>query len=103
MFEQQHFLDLHGNSDFGDPKSWLAGDENSSPTHARAHSLLANSASVNSAANGSLDRVLYNDLVEMIPLVQSLIVRIPLFLFSYSDLLLEFLGALHFHEKMGWE
>jgi len=74
MFEPQHFVDLQDNSGFGDPKSWLSGDnginDNSSPTHLRTQSLLANSA----PANGNVDRVLYNDLVEMIPLVQSLIV-----------------------------
>ncbi|XP_050376976.1 protein MICROTUBULE BINDING PROTEIN 2C [Argentina anserina] len=56
----QHFLDLHDDpTHFGDPK-W---DPNSSSTH---HS---------SAANGNLDRVLFQDLVEIVPLVQSLIDR----------------------------
>ncbi|OMO72712.1 hypothetical protein COLO4_27496 [Corchorus olitorius] len=70
MFEPQHF-DLQDNSGFGDPKSWLSGDNgiSDSPTHHRTQSSLANSA----PGNGNVDRVLYNDLVEMIPLVQSLI------------------------------
>ncbi|XP_021286045.1 uncharacterized protein LOC110417821 isoform X1 [Herrania umbratica] len=75
MFEPQHFVDLQDNSGFGDPKSWLSGDnninDNSSPTHHQTQSSLTNSA----PSNGNVDRVLYNDLVEMIPLVQSLIER----------------------------
>ncbi|CAK7335171.1 unnamed protein product [Dovyalis caffra] len=60
-----------GNSNFGDPKSWLSEDNNSnsSPTHLPTQSQLASSAS------GNVDRVLFNDLVEMVPLVQSLIDR----------------------------
>ncbi|XP_022737247.1 protein MICROTUBULE BINDING PROTEIN 2C-like [Durio zibethinus] len=71
MFEPQHFVDLQDNSGFGDPKSWLSVDNNSSPTHLRTQSSLTHSAS----SNGNVDRVLYKDLVEMIPLVQSLIER----------------------------
>ncbi|TYI72535.1 hypothetical protein E1A91_D07G068900v1 [Gossypium mustelinum] len=76
MFEPQRFVNLQENSNFGDPKSWLSGDNgnimngNSSPTHLPTHSSLTYS-------NANLDRVLYNDLVEMIPLVQSLIERKP--------------------------
>ncbi|XVF08889.1 hypothetical protein REPUB_Repub07fG0043100 [Reevesia pubescens] len=74
MFEAQHFVDLQDNSGFGgDPKSWLSGDNNhnSSPTHFSIQSSLTQSA----PSNGNVDRVLYKDLVEMIPLVQSLIER----------------------------
>ncbi|XP_022736545.1 protein MICROTUBULE BINDING PROTEIN 2C-like [Durio zibethinus] len=68
MFEPHHFVDLQDNSDL-DSKSWLSGDiSNSSPIHHRTQSSLNHS-------NGNVDRVLYNDLVEMIPLVQSLIER----------------------------
>ncbi|GLT44096.1 hypothetical protein SLA2020_180120 [Shorea laevis] len=70
MFEPQHFMDLQENSGFGDQNSWLSGEVGSSPTHRRIQSSLANSA-----GSGNVDRVLYNDLVEMIPLVQSLIER----------------------------
>ncbi|KAG8484718.1 hypothetical protein CXB51_023898 [Gossypium anomalum] len=67
MFEPQHLLDLEENSGFG---TWLSGDNsNSSPTHRRVESSLVHSAP------GDVDRVLYKDLVEMIPLVQSLIER----------------------------
>uniref|UniRef100_A0A6N2LGU2 Movement protein binding protein 2C n=1 Tax=Salix viminalis TaxID=40686 RepID=A0A6N2LGU2_SALVM len=72
MYEAQRFVDLQQNSsNFGDPKSWLSEDSNSnsSPTHLPNHSQLASSAS------GNVDRVLFNDLVEMVPLVQSLIDR----------------------------
>ncbi|XP_004299275.1 PREDICTED: uncharacterized protein LOC101304284 [Fragaria vesca subsp. vesca] len=58
----QHFLDLQDNpTHFGDPK-W---ESNSSQ--------LTQSSS--SAANANLDRVLFQDLVEIVPLVQSLIDR----------------------------
>ncbi|KAH1089089.1 hypothetical protein J1N35_016346 [Gossypium stocksii] len=71
MFEPQHLLDLQENSGFG---TWLSGDNsNSSPTHRRVDSSLVHSAP------GDVDRVLYKDLVEMIPLVQSLIVIFPSF------------------------
>ncbi|XVF11734.1 hypothetical protein REPUB_Repub08aG0053200 [Reevesia pubescens] len=74
MFESQHFVDLQDNSGFGDPKSWLSGDNdihNSSSTHLPTQSSLTQTA----PSNGNVDRVLYKDLVEMIPLVQSLIER----------------------------
>ncbi|XP_062027474.1 protein MICROTUBULE BINDING PROTEIN 2C [Rosa rugosa] len=62
----QHFLDLQDNpTHFADPK-W---ESNSSPTH---HHHLTQSSS---AANANLDRVLFQDLVEIVPLVQSLIDR----------------------------
>ncbi|KAE8686199.1 suppressor protein SRP40-like [Hibiscus syriacus] len=69
MFEPQRFVDLQENSSFGDPKSWLSGDNHNimnGGNSSRAQSSLTYS-------NANLDRVLYNDLVEMIPLVQSLI------------------------------
>ncbi|PKI70336.1 hypothetical protein CRG98_009216 [Punica granatum] len=62
MFEPQNFMDLQDNSGFGEPKSWLsveAGD----------------AGGVSSGSGRSLDRVLFNDLVEIVPLVQSLIDR----------------------------
>lgn len=75
MYDPQHFMDLQENSGFGDQNSWLSGDVDSASTHSRLQSSLANIAAANSAGGGNVDRVLYNDLVEMIPLVQSLIER----------------------------
>ncbi|GER51807.1 movement protein binding protein 2C [Striga asiatica] len=72
MYEpkQQNFLDLPENSGFGsDPKSWLSGDDLS-----RTLSSLSAAAAA-ASATGNVDRVLFNDLVEMVPLVQSLIDR----------------------------
>lgn len=67
MYEPQHFLELKDNpSNFGDPK-W---ESNSSPTQ----SSLAHSTT-NGNGNGNVDRVLFQDLVEIVPLVQSLIDR----------------------------
>lgn len=78
MFEPQHFIDLQDNSDFGS-KSWLSGDSNnSSPTQHRTQSSLTHSS------NSNLDRVLYKDLVEMIPLVQSLIVISSLCILNFT-------------------
>ncbi|KAF2282954.1 hypothetical protein GH714_043271 [Hevea brasiliensis] len=78
MYDPQHFVDLQENSKFGDPKSWLSGDDNSSPTLRRVQSqlsaLTSTSASTTGAA-GNVDRVLYDNLVEMVPLVESLIHR----------------------------
>ncbi|KAL5751441.1 hypothetical protein ACOSP7_026044 [Xanthoceras sorbifolium] len=71
MFEAQHLVDLQDNSAFGDSNSWLSAEDNSSPTQRRLHSSLANSAT----ANSNVDRVLFNDLVQIVPLVQSLIDR----------------------------
>ncbi|GLT37496.1 hypothetical protein SLA2020_506730 [Shorea laevis] len=73
MFEQQHFVDLQENSSFGDQNSWLSRKVDSSPTNRRIQS-----SPSNSAANDNVGHVLYNDLVEMIPLVQSLIVILSL-------------------------
>ncbi|XP_021909553.1 uncharacterized protein LOC110823472 [Carica papaya] len=75
MYDPQHFVDLQDNSGFGDPKSWLSGDDSSSPTHSSLQSLLANAADSHSSGNGNVDRVLFNDLVEIVPLVESLIHR----------------------------
>ncbi|KAB2634598.1 hypothetical protein D8674_040862 [Pyrus ussuriensis x Pyrus communis] len=73
MYDPQHFLESQDNSrNFGDPKSWLSGDVNSSPTHRPTQSSLAHSST---ATNSNLDRVLFKDLVEIVPLVQSLIDR----------------------------
>lgn len=58
----QHFADLQENSEFGDPDSWLSAQDHST--------------SSTTAANGNLDRDLFNDLVEIVPLVQSLIVTL---------------------------
>ncbi|XWS51265.1 hypothetical protein CRYUN_Cryun12cG0161900 [Craigia yunnanensis] len=67
MFEHH----LQDNLGFGEPKSWLSEhNNNSSPTHRTQSSLNHPSSS-----SGNMDRVLYNDLVDMIPLVQSLIER----------------------------
>lgn len=77
MFEPQHFVDLQDNSAFGDSKSsWLTGDGNSSPTQRGA---AQPSLGYSGATNSNVDRDLYKDLVEIVPLVQSLIVCIFLF------------------------
>lgn len=62
--KMQHFMDLQANSELGESNSWLSAKEQSG-----------------AAPNTNLDRVLFNDLVEIVPLVQSLIV-IPLTLFT---------------------
>ncbi|PHT47603.1 hypothetical protein CQW23_11811 [Capsicum baccatum] len=73
MYEPQQLLDLQGNNGgFGggaESKSWLSGEDRS-PTLRRTNSSLSNSA-----AAGNVDRMLFNDLVEIVPLVQSLIDR----------------------------
>ena len=78
MYEaQQHFVDLQDNGNgFGDPNSWLSGDPNLSPTHRPNHTSLAGSGA-------NLDRDLFKDLVEIVPLVQSLIVKLSLFFFLF--------------------
>ncbi|MCD9645980.1 Protein MICROTUBULE BINDING PROTEIN 2C [Datura stramonium] len=72
MYEPQQLLDLQDNNGgFGagaDSRSWLSGDDRS-PTLRRTDSSLSNSAA------GTVDRMLFNDLVEIVPLVQSLIDR----------------------------
>lgn len=68
--QQQNLLDLQDSSGFGsDAKSWLSGDDLS-----RTLSSLS-AAAATASASGTVDRVLFNDLVEMVPLVQSLIDR----------------------------
>ncbi|KAL5540072.1 hypothetical protein UlMin_043953, partial [Ulmus minor] len=79
MYEPQHFVDLQENgTTFGDPDSWLSGDSNLSPTHRRNQPSLASAVAAAAAAgeaNGNVDRALFNDLVQIVPLVQSLIDR----------------------------
>ncbi|OVA04885.1 hypothetical protein BVC80_1215g16 [Macleaya cordata] len=74
MFEQQqHFVDLHEN---GDPKSWLSGEDLSSPTRQRPPSFSVSNGNGNGNGNGSnFDKVLYKNLVEMVPLIESLMDR----------------------------
>ncbi|XP_010260997.1 PREDICTED: uncharacterized protein LOC104599939 [Nelumbo nucifera] len=70
MFEHQHFVDLQER--FGDSKSWLSGEDHSSPLLSqRVNSSLANG----NGSNSNVDRVLYKNLVEMVPLVESLMDR----------------------------
>ncbi|GMH21901.1 hypothetical protein Nepgr_023744 [Nepenthes gracilis] len=77
MHNQRHYMDFQENSSsYGDPKSWFSDNFHSSP---QPDSSLPRSAAA-SAATGcgtNVDRVLYNDLVEIVPLVQSLIDRKP--------------------------
>ncbi|XP_022883689.1 protein MICROTUBULE BINDING PROTEIN 2C-like [Olea europaea var. sylvestris] len=79
MYEQ-HLLDLQDNNGFGsDPKSWLS--DGNSGVGGEGHSSLASTlssvsaAAANASAASNVDRVLFNDLVEIVPLVQSLIDR----------------------------
>lgn len=67
MFEPQNVMDLPENSGFGDLRSWLPGDS-------------GDADGGSSGAGRNLDRVLFNDLVEIVPLVQSLIVQLLLML-----------------------
>ncbi|KAL5987463.1 hypothetical protein ACLOJK_035211 [Asimina triloba] len=70
MFEaqrqQQHLVDLHHNGGFGDdPSSWLSEENQSS-----------SSASSNAPPNNAnFDRLLFKNLVEIVPLVESLMDR----------------------------
>ncbi|PSS08017.1 Spindle assembly abnormal protein [Actinidia chinensis var. chinensis] len=75
MYEPQHFVDLQDNAGYGDPNSWLSTEDHS-PSAAnlrRTHSSLSNA--IAAATSSNVDRVLFNDLVEIVPLVQSLIDR----------------------------
>lgn len=56
----QHYVDLQENSELAETNSWLSSKE---------HTLASGAA-----PNTNLDRVLFNDLVDIVPLVQSLIV-----------------------------
>ncbi|KAK9095245.1 hypothetical protein Scep_026714 [Stephania cephalantha] len=76
MFEQQQqFIDLHDKGSF-DPKLWLSGSDLSSPPHSSSsssHPHLPGPIGPNgSGSNNKFDKVLYKNLVEMVPLVQSL-------------------------------
>lgn len=85
MYDPQHFVDLQDNAaGFGaEANSWLAGgqDHSSSPILRRTESSFSNAAGTTS---GNLDRNLFNDLVEIVPLVQSLIVISLLSLFTLN-------------------
>ncbi|KAI3688824.1 hypothetical protein L2E82_46681 [Cichorium intybus] len=81
MYHQssQHFDLEQDNANFGfgsgEPTSWLSGEDlrPSSPSHRRNISAFSNSTATTAA--GNVDRLLFNDLVEIVPLVQSLIDR----------------------------
>ncbi|XP_057480101.1 protein MICROTUBULE BINDING PROTEIN 2C-like [Actinidia eriantha] len=75
MYEPQHFVDLQDNAGYGDPNSWLSTEDHSPSAAAlrRTHSSLSNA--IATATSNNVDRVLFNDLVEIVPLVQSLIDR----------------------------
>lgn len=84
MYHQssQHFDLEQDNANLGfgggEPTSWLSGEDlrPSSPSHRRNLSAFSNSTATTAA--GNVDRLLFNDLVEIVPLVQSLIVCRPL-------------------------
>lgn len=79
MYEsQQHFVDL---DDSAAANSWLAAGQDrsvDSPLLRRTHDPF--SATGAAAPSSNLDRNLFNDLVEIVPLVQSLIVSYYLFI-----------------------
>ncbi|OAY31160.1 protein MICROTUBULE BINDING PROTEIN 2C isoform X2 [Manihot esculenta] len=78
MDDSQHFVDLQENSNFGDHKSWLSGDDNFSPALRRVQSQLSALTSTPASitgASGNVDRVLFDNLVDLFPLVESLIHR----------------------------
>lgn len=87
MDDSQHFVDLQENSNFGDHKSWLSGDDNFSPALRRVQSQLSALTSTPASitgASGNVDRVLFDNLVDLFPLVESLIVvSIPLLCILY--------------------
>lgn len=91
MYDPQHLVDLQDNAT-APTNSWLAGGQDhhhhssssSSPILGRTESSYSNTSNTNtntSTTAANLDRNLFNDLVEIVPLVQSLIV-ILLKLFS---------------------
>lgn len=83
--QQQHLVDLQDTAGFRpDSKSWLSGVDDSSLS--RTFSSLS-AAAATASATGNVDPVLFNDLVEMVPLVQSLIVRKPLRFNSFRFIL----------------
>lgn len=81
MYHQssQHFDLEQDNTNLGfgggEPTSWLSGEDlrPSSPSHRRNLSAFSNSTATTAA--GNVNRLLFNDLVEIVPLVQSLIDR----------------------------
>ncbi|PIA63266.1 hypothetical protein AQUCO_00200945v1 [Aquilegia coerulea] len=76
MYEQQNFFDLQENESFNDPKSWLSGAEEEEHFSSKS-SQQPFSSSYSNVNNGSsnFDKVLYKNLVEMVPLVESLMDR----------------------------
>ncbi|XP_059642570.1 protein MICROTUBULE BINDING PROTEIN 2C isoform X2 [Cornus florida] len=81
MYEPQHFVDLHDNAGFGDPNSWLSGEDHHHHHHHHSssssalHQTQSSVSNATTASASNVDRVLFNDLVEIVPLVQSLIER----------------------------
>ncbi|CAA2960092.1 Hypothetical predicted protein [Olea europaea subsp. europaea] len=64
---QQHLVDLQENGGFGsDPNSWLSGSDN----HSSISRTFSSRSIAFAAATGDVDRVLFNDLVKIVPLVQ---------------------------------
>ncbi|KAF6140048.1 hypothetical protein GIB67_001789 [Kingdonia uniflora] len=72
LFEEQHFINLDDNGSYGDPKSWLSREDPSSPLPPQSQRPLN---SVSSGNVSGFDKVLYKNLVEMVPLVESLMDR----------------------------
>ncbi|KAK2969722.1 hypothetical protein RJ640_004228 [Escallonia rubra] len=78
MYEPQHFVDLQDNAAGGfggDPDSWLSGEDQPPSASIRRTLFSFSAAGGGGGAAGNVDRVLFNDLVEIVPLVQSLIDR----------------------------
>lgn len=85
MYEPQHLFDLQDSLGNGgsDPKSWLSGSDDhrngSSPSMLqRTHSSLSNAS-----ASANVDRVLYNEIAEILPLIQTLIVSTRLYIYLF--------------------
>ncbi|KZV21708.1 hypothetical protein F511_02866 [Dorcoceras hygrometricum] len=69
----QHLVELQDTAGFGsDNNSWMSGEDHAALS--RTFSSLS-AAAATASATGNVDRLLFNDLVEMVPLVQSLIDR----------------------------
>ncbi|KAK3012728.1 hypothetical protein RJ639_009561 [Escallonia herrerae] len=78
MYEPQHFVDLQDNAAGGfggGPDSWLSGEDQPPSASIRRTLSSFSAAAAAGGAAGNVDRVLFNDLVEIVPLVQSLIDR----------------------------
>ncbi|KAF5184794.1 Microtubule binding protein 2c [Thalictrum thalictroides] len=75
MYEQQNFFDLQENESFNDPKSWLSGAEEEEHLSSQSSQQPLSSYSNTNNGSSNFDRVLYKNLVEMVPLVQSLMDR----------------------------